>query len=265
MNAGNAWLECRVQAVPAPDSVPPIDAPERWLGPTDMLDLGDAKLRLRARSLTQLAKTDREKALAIYGFVKRIPFAKPFKFRLRTPRQVLDAGRGDALDKVALLVALLRIVDIPARVRYMQLPGEMLRGLISHMTSAARPVAEIWIGGHWIATDTYIFDAAYMAAARQRLADHEWDSGYGIHRDGASIWNGVQDAFLTGEAVARENLSPAAQGAFDDPAGFVQSPMWRATHPALASTVHWNVMVPAMGKVIRELREEAVSPPRKRS
>jgi hypothetical protein len=235
------------------------DGPESWLGPTELLDLGDAKLRVRARSLTQLAKNEREKALAIYGFVKRIPFAKPFKLKLRGPRQVIDAGRGDALDKVGLLIALLRIADIPARIRYMQLPGEMLRGLISHMSTAARPVAEAWIGGRWVATDTYIFDAAYMAAARQRLAEEGWECGYGIHRDGAPIWNGVQDAFLTGEAVAKTNLVRGPEGVYDDPAAFIASPAWRATHPALASTVHWNIMVPSMGKVIRELREEAVS------
>jgi hypothetical protein len=252
----------RVQAVPA-DFVPPRnDSPDRWLGPTELLDLGDAKLRLRARSLTQLAKNDREKALAIYGFVKRIPFAKPFKLRLRTPRQVLYAGRGDALDKVGLFMALLRVADIPSRIRFMQLPGETLRGLISHMSSAARPVAEAWIGGRWVATDTYIFDAAYMAAARSRLAEEGWECGYGIHRDGASIWNGVHDAFLAGEAVARDHLLRGADGVFEDPAAFVASAAWRSTHPAVASAVHWNIMVPAMGKVIRELREEAGGPKR---
>lgn len=235
-----------------------LEEPEHWLGPTDLLDLGDAKLRLRARSVTQLSKTDREKALAIYGFVKRVPFAKPFKFRLRGPRQVLEAGRGDALDKVGLLVALLRIVDIPARIRFMHLPGEMLRGLISHMSIAARPVVEVHIGGRWLATDTYIFDAAYMAAARQRLAEEGWSCGYGIHREGASIWNGIDDAFLVGTEVARANLMRGHEGLFEDPLAFVQSPQWKDTHPAIASAVHWNIMVPAMGKVIRELREEAV-------
>jgi hypothetical protein len=235
-----------------------FEEPEHWLGPTELLDLGDAKLRLRARSITQLSKTDREKALAIYGFVKRVPFAKPFKFKLRSPRQVLDAGRGDALDKVGLLLALLRIADIPARIRYMQLPGEMLRGLISHMSIAARPVAEIHVGGQWVATDTYIFDAAYMAAARQRLAEEGWECGYGIHHEGASIWNGVHDAFLVGDAVAQANLWRGHEALFEDPAEFVSSEAWRNTHPALASTLHWNIMAPAMGKVIRELREEAV-------
>ena len=220
-----------------------------------MLDLGDSKVRLRARSLTQLSKTDREKALAIYGFVKRMPFAKPFKFRLRSARQVLEAGRGDALDKLGLMLALLRASGIPARIRYMHLPGEMLRGLISHMSITARAVAEVWLDGRWVATDTYIFDAAYMAAARQRLAEEGWDRGYGIAQGGASIWNGVDDAFLVGSAVAAANIVEGVEGLFEDPEAFVNCEFYRNAH-AMGSTVHWNIMVPAMGKVIRELREE---------
>jgi hypothetical protein len=235
------------------------DDPRRWLGPTAFLDLEDTKLRLRSRSLTQLSKTDREKALAIYGFVKRIPFARPFKLGVRTPREVLDAGRGDALDKVGVLVAMLRMAGIPARIRFMEMRGEMLRGLISHMSAAARPVAEIWTGERWIATDTYIFDAAYMAAARQRLSQEGWECGYGIHQDGASIWNGVDDAYLGGDACAKEGLATGADSLFDDPLAFFSSPAFRATHPAMARTLHWNMMVPAMGKVIRDLRNEAVS------
>jgi hypothetical protein len=230
--------------------------PDHWLGSTELLDLEDSKLRLRARALTQLCKTEREKALAIYGFVKRIPFAKPFKFRMRSPRQVLDAGRGDALDKVGLLVALLRMSDIPARIRYAELRGEMLRGLISHMTAAARPVAEIWLGGRWLATDTYIFDAAYMAAARKRLEEQGWECGYGIHRDGHSIWNGMEDAYLAGPARAKMT---GDFGVYQDPLEFVSGPEFRTTHPPVSRTLHWNMMVPSMGKVIRELRHEAVA------
>jgi hypothetical protein len=81
-------------------------------------------------------------------------------------------------------VALLRLVDIPARLRYVELRGDILRGLTSSVASASRPVAEIWLNGHWVRTDTYIFDAVYMAAARQRLKDTDWEWGYGIHRNG---------------------------------------------------------------------------------
>jgi hypothetical protein len=243
-----------------PSARPPHPAalaePEHWLDSSALLDLADAKLQLRARSLTQLSKNEREKALAIYAFVKRLPFAKPFKFRLRSPRQVLEAGRGDALDKLGLLVALMRIAGIPARIRYMHLPGEMLRGLISHMSITSRGVAEVFLGGRWVATDTYIFDAAYMAAARQRLAEESWDCGYGIAKAGASIWNGADDAFLVGPDVAMANLVEGVDGLFEDPEAFVNGELFRNAH-AVGSTVHWNIMVPVMGKVIRELRAEA--------
>ncbi|WP_061501931.1 transglutaminase-like domain-containing protein [Ramlibacter tataouinensis] len=231
------------------------DDPDHWLGPTELLDLGDAKVRLRARSLTQLAKSEREKALALYGYVKRLPFTRQFKLSLRGPRKVLEAGCGDALDKVGLLLALLRIVDIPARIRHMALPGEMLRGLLTRTAPTARPVVEIWLGGQWLATDTYIFDAAYMAAARHRLRELDWECGYGIHREGASIWGGLGNAFLVGDAIAAEHLKPVSGGVFEDPAAFVASPEFRQTHPALYS----NLKVLALRKVIRNLRDEAVS------
>lgn len=233
--------------------------PEQWLGSTPLLDLDDTRLRLRAKALTQLSKSQRDKALAIYGFVKRVPFARPFKLRLRSPREVLDAGRGDALDKVGLLLALLRIEGIPARIRFMHLPGRTLHGLISRVSATARAVAEVWLD-RWVATDTYIFDAAYMAAARRRLGEEGKETGYGIAQYGASIWDGMDDAFLLGPEIAQAGLVQGPEGVFDDPLAFVRSRLWRNTHPTLASTVHWNLMVPAIGRVIRELREEAVSP-----
>lgn len=233
--------------------------PDHWLGSTDLLDLADTKLRLRARSLTQLCKTEREKAITVYGFVKRIPYTWRFRLRLRSPREVLEAGAGDALDKAGLLVALLRIVDIPVRIRYMELPGVMLRGLLSRTRPSARPVVEIWLNGKWLATDTYIFDAAYMAAARHRLREQDWECGYGIHRDGASIWNGLDNAFLVGEALAGEHLASRSDGLFEDPAGFVASPAFSATHPRLIRTIRWNLMVPSISRAIHGLRQEAVS------
>ena len=136
----------------------------------------------------------------MYGFVKRIPFSKPLKLRLRTAREVIDAGRGDADDKATVLIALLRAAGIPARLRYIELRGEILRGLTSGVGSAARPLAEIWLGERWMRTDTYIFDAAYMAAARQRLKNAGWEWGYAIHRDGNTLWNGAGDAYLGGSS-----------------------------------------------------------------
>ena len=236
------------------------DDPGRWLGSGGLLDLDDPKLRLRAHSLTQLCKNERERALAIYGFVKRMPFSKPFKLRLRTAREVLEAGRGDADDKAALLVAMMRAAGIPARLRYIELRGEILRGLTSGIASAARPVAELWVAGQWLHTDTYIFDAAYVAAARQRLKDQGWEWGYGIHRDGHAIWSGAGDAWLGGRPTSEDPMVIEDLGVFNDPMELLQAPSWLNLHPRLPRAVQWNVLAPLMEKVVRELREEASSP-----
>jgi hypothetical protein len=236
-----------------------LDDPGRWLACGQLLDLEDPRLRLRAQALTQLCKTEREKALAIYGFVKRLVFSKTLKMRLRTAREVMDAGRGDADDKATLFIALLRAADIPARLRFIKLRGEILRGLTSGVASAARPVAEIWLGGRWLRTDTYIFDAAYMAAARQRLKTQDWEWGYGIHRDGHMIWSGKNDALLGGGPIETDPMVIADLGCFNDPHELMSSPEWRSEHPRLPRAVQWNVLAPMMEKVVRELREEASS------
>src|SRR5207253_3685592 len=82
------------------------DDPSDWMASTRLVDLHDTKLRLKAQSLTQLSRTEREKALNIYSAVKRIPFAKPVKLRLRTAHEVLRAKRADAEDKATLFLAL---------------------------------------------------------------------------------------------------------------------------------------------------------------
>jgi hypothetical protein len=238
------------------DRQPVVDGPDCWLGSTELLDLDDPKLRLRAHALTQLCRTDREKALAVYGFVKRIPFAKPFKMRLRTARQVIEAGCGDANDKATVLIALMRAAGIPARLRYIEMRGEILRGLTSNVASAGRPLAEIWLNDCWLRTDTYIFDAVYMSAARQRLKDHGWDWGYGIHRNGDAMWGAAGDAFLGGVATEKDAMVMSDLGLYSDPLGLVSSQAWRASHRPMARVLHWNMLAPTMDRVVRELREE---------
>ena len=242
-----------------------LDDPGRWLRTTSLLDLEDPRLRLRAHALTQLCKSERDKALALYGFVKRLPFHKSLKMRLRTAREVIDAGRGDADDKSTVLVALLRASEIPARIRYIQLRGDILRGLTSAIASAARPVVEVWLNDTWNLTDTYIFDAAYMAAARQRLNDAKWDWGYGIHREGHLVWSGAGDAWLGGMPTDRDPMVMSDMGVFNDPMELRASPAWRALYPRIARSVQWNVLAPMIERVVRELRQEATaSAPRPR-
>lgn len=232
------------------------DSPHPWLASSPLLDLEDSKLRLRVHALTQFAKNDREKALAIHGFVKRVPVARPFKMRAHSARQVLDSGRGDANDKSTLLVAMLRLAGLPARIRYLRLHGEVLRGLVPPgMPKALRPLVEVWLNDRWVRTDTHIFDAAYMAAARQRLKDREREWGYGIHVDGAMTWNGRDDAFVGGPPDPRDNPMVVADlGVFHDPQDFLASRSYVVRHLRVARMLYWNVLAPLAQWSIRRLR-----------
>jgi hypothetical protein len=211
------------------------------------------------RALVQLCKNEREKALAVYGFVKRLPYAKPMKLRLHTAREVMDAGCGDADDKGTLFIALLRAAGIPARLRYVELRGEMLRGLVDNIAAAGRPVAEVWLG-RWVRTDTYIFDAAFMVAARQRLKDRGWACGYGMHVSAPSLWNGHDDAFLARVPTEDDPMVRRELAVVSDPRQLVASRAWRTTYRVFTRGLRWNFTAPAMRRVIRQLRAEAATP-----
>ncbi|MBI5275746.1 MAG: transglutaminase family protein [Burkholderiales bacterium] len=234
------------------------DNPADWLHSTPLLDLGDTRVRLRARSLTQLARNEREKGLAIYAFVKSMPYAKRIKLEYPTARRVLDLRSGDGDDKATLLVALLRAADIPARIRYMEMRGTMLRGLVpaEDPPYAARPLAEIWLG-RWVRTDTYIFDAAYVAAALRHIREQGWDCGWGIHRKADLLWNGKDDAFLGGLPIEQDPMLTRCLCVASDPLELVSPGMRRKgyRYRRTVRALQWNVLAPAMRRSISQLRD----------
>ena len=229
--------------------------PGRWLTATPLIDLEDPKLRLRVRALTQLCRNDREKALALYGFVKRLPLGARFAVRARTAREVYDAGRGTASEKATLLVAMLRIAGVPARLRYVTTSGELLRGIAGYVREADRPLLEVWLQGRWQRTDTYILDAECMAAARQRLKDRGWEWGYGIHVGGAMVWSGFESAYLGGVPTECDLMVVREVGVVHDELGY------RALRPLgglqrLVRLLHWGLMAPVANRAWRRLRQQ---------
>jgi hypothetical protein len=231
------------------------DEPRLWLGRSPLFDMEDPKLRLRVRALTQLCKNDREKALAIYGFVKRFPLRTRMKIGAPTARDVYDAGRGDAFDKATLMVAMLRMSGLPARIRFIELGGEILRGIPGRMRHAVRPVLEVWLQGQWLRTDTYIYDGECMAAARQRLKDLGWEWGYGIHVNAAIVWNGYESAFLGGVPTECDLMVVRDLGVFHDPLHFETRGALGKLHARLGRLLQWNLLAPLIDRAWRKLRE----------
>ncbi len=230
--------------------------PSHWLGSTPILDLSDDRLRLRAKSLTQLAKSDRERAISIYGYVKAMPYCAPGGVRFPTARQLMDAKEGDCYGKSTLFVALLRLADIPARLRFVQLKGELLRGYVNGLDRITHAIVEIWLDGRWVKTDTHVFDIRYLATARDRLNAAGWDMGYSIHRKAQSIWDGRNDAFSALTPDEDSGMPLADLGVYNDVQEFLGFASTQRDPFALLKAVRWNVFTGRMARGIRELREE---------
>jgi len=235
------------------------DDPQHWLGSSALMDLEDPKLRLRVRALTQLCKNEREKALAIYGFVKRLPLSRRVKLRPLTAREVFNAGRGDAPDKATLLVAMLRLAQLPARIRFLTVSGEILRGIAPGLRETARPLVEVWLHGRWLRTDTFIFDPTCMAAARQRLKDLGWEWGYGIHVNGHMLWDGYGDAFIGGVPTECDLMVMSDLGVFHDAQEFTGSRAFRLQY-SFGRILYWMLLAPLVDWALRGLRNEMVQP-----
>lgn len=236
------------------------DAPLRWLGTSTLLNLRDDRLRLRAQSLIQLTQSDHERLLVLHEFVKSMPYCAPSAQGLSSARQVLDARQGDACGKSTLLVALLRLAKIPARIRFVQLSGAVLRGLTNHIDSVNHPVVEVWNGERWLKTDTHVHDIHYLACARDKLREAGWSMGYGIHSHAHSVWNGREDAFAA-FAPRQPGGKPLADlGVFDDPRRFrraLNAPGARAPWLRVqASSLRWAMAKRSMAREMRRMRAE---------
>jgi hypothetical protein len=236
--------------------------PQHWLRSTRLMDLGDPRLRMRAASLVQLCRSDREKALAIYACVKRLPYHRPFKMGPRTARDVLDTGSGDGPDKATLMIALLRMAGVPARLRVVAMRGEIMRGLVDGLGVINRPFVEMWIAGAWQHTDTFIFDADYMASARQalRAAGGAW--GYGVHVESPMLWTGHASTLMSPLPLESDPMVVEDLGAFHDPQDCMASSAFRARHVSFVRFLRWNFLVPRMWRAAQRIRRWVPPAPR---
>jgi hypothetical protein len=185
------------------------ELPDRWLCEHSALGLDCAAIRIKAMQLTQLRHQDGAKAVACHDFVRAISFELSNR-RAHTASQVLSAGRGTALEKGNLLVALLRCSEIPARLRMYALAGDHLRGLVSWQCVVLHPVVEAFVAQRWVGTDTFHLDVSLALAGRRRLLREGQRCGWGVNLDGDAAWDCARDAF-----AVFDWRKPAAQAAFD--------------------------------------------------
>jgi hypothetical protein len=235
------------------------EAELRWLRGTHQLDVMSPKLRTKVLSLTQLKVTDQEKAVAIYDFVKAMPFACVADYSILTASDVLKMGRGDCFTKGMLFVAMLRAAQIPARLRFASLSTHFLRGIIEPgEASIVHAMAEVRIHEEWWVVDSYVPDMVLQQMARTQLMTQGLRLGCGIHINGDIHWDGASHASSQCSATDPDSLPVVDWGFADDPESFYAQASHSDLRRNFATRLKWRLAAPMVNKRVAAIRKGLV-------
>jgi transglutaminase-like putative cysteine protease len=141
---------------------------DRYLKPTKFIDWDNEAVKQKAQELTKGKKTDREKAIALYYFVrdkiKHNPYAPGAVPEDYKASLILQRGNGYCQHKALLLVALARAAGIPARPGYADFRDHQLSPKFRAMIGGDNLLiqhgyAELYIDGKWVhASPSYGLD-----------------------------------------------------------------------------------------------------------
>jgi hypothetical protein len=236
------------------------DSPQRWLINTPLLHIEHPKIRLLAMRLTQLQQGERKKALACFDYVRALPFACLPDGNSVSSLTVLRRGRGDCHTKSTLLVALLRAIGIPSRLRFLTLRADFLRGVIDlGNLPIEHCCVEVLLDDRWVAVDSHVMDPLLARAAQAMLIKERSDLGYGMHRLGATDWDGMHQAFAPFVATDPSSLPVHDWGPFDDPYQFYSQVTDQRDRQGLLGRLKWMVGARLVNRRVKGLRDGAVS------
>lgn len=142
-----------------------------------MLNFGRPEITNLIDERGWLKLDDFNKIGAVYGFVQNeILFGYNTDDTL-TATEVLSDGIGQCNTKATLLMALLRGVGIPCRLRGLEVSKDFQKGATSGIISALAPDriihtwVEVYYGDEWLILEGVITDKEYLDALRKRYND----------------------------------------------------------------------------------------------
>ncbi len=240
------------------------DDPSDWLGSAPGVDLQVSGLRERCAAIVNGCHSAQHRAQAIFRWVQALPFVVLDAKDRSDPLLLPGRTCGDAYTKAALMVHLLRLCEIPARMRWVQMEAASLtRGLWDFLKHTDvpfySPMTEAWLEGRWMCTDVYVFDRPLAKAARQQLLERGWSSGLLMHVEGEADWDALRDAYLRFASTDPASWPISDQGCFHSHADFLV----RADVPVRESALTHMVYVRQlrlMNEALTALREGRTKP-----
>ena len=235
------------------------DEPQNWLCGTSLLDLEDPKLRIRVLRTTQLATSAADKAVRVHDFIKSLPFGYvPDSQNVRSGL-VLKAGMGDCHSKGTLFVSMLRLLGIPARLRFVLLSSKFLEGIITlpgmQITHA---IAEAYLGGKWIQVDTYVTDEIFESHARGLLRAKGRTLGFGVHAEAQRYWTGHTSAHGQYTVLDSQSLPIRDLGVAHDPEHFYQCNANAAVQNRWLNRLKLSIAAKVINHRVKKIRASAL-------
>ena len=132
---------------------------DRYLKCTEFIDCDTKSIKEKAEAITQGLQTDKEKAIALYYFVRdeirHNPYAPAYVREYCKASAILEAGDGICQHKAILLTALARAVGIPARVGFVDVYDHLLSDSFREMAGGTNLLslhgyAELHVNGKWL-------------------------------------------------------------------------------------------------------------------
>ena len=199
------------------------DAPDTLLRRTKLLDLDHSSLVALVGHRGWKALPPFDRIGAVYDFV-RDEIAFGYNAEDATPAStVLRDGYGQCNTKATLLMALLRMLEVPCRLHGFAIHKALQRGVVPEIAYRIAP-AEIlrsWVEieweGRWVNLEGFILDAAFLGALQDTFEGRSSLCAYGAGTDCLSdppvAWTGG-DTYIQHTGIARD------LGVFDDPDAF---------------------------------------------
>jgi len=236
----------------------PTTVMDAYLAPTASLDIKAPLIVETVGRLCAGAADGVERAVRIHDFVRdQILFGWVPGFDAATASQTLASRIGFCNTKTPLFVAMLRAVQIPARIHFAGINKHILDDLIDPIDKFVdHSFAEVHLGGQWLTVDSYIVDAPLYFVAMQKLRASGKKIGFGLHINGKSTWDGKSDALcqFLDDGVC-ENLTDVDFGIHDDVPAFYASGQARTPRNIVFRNLILRTLLHFGNRRVRALRD----------
>lgn len=197
----------------------------------NLVDYDNSTVKNKALILTKCCETIEDRIKALFYYVRDdIKFQFPGEGDFVPASQTIKYGYGQCNNKTILYLALCRAIGIEARAHFSLIDKSIQRGLIKGLLYWIFPsqISHCWLevklNSNWFPIDSYINDTEYYNAAKKKLTEKGWNTGYSIacSKNESSIeLDFDNEQFVQMDAVTDDH------GVYDDPVDYFKSPNYK--------------------------------------